>query len=378
MRKITILGSTGSVGKEALKVASHHRNEMEIFAISGRHQVEHLFAQACAFRPRYVVIWDEQHVKGLQSRLPFSKVLSGLEGLNFIASESSVDCVVGAMSGLLGLEPIIHAIKAKKRVALANKEILVSAGALIMGLIQKNGAELLPVDSEHSALFQCLLGEKRQEVKRLILTASGGPFRTFSREQLETVTLEDALKHPTWSMGAKVSIDSSTLMNKGLEVIQAHFLFDIPHAQIEVVVHPQSIIQSMVEFQDGQTKALLGLPSLVAPLQYALMYPKRERALLPSHDFTKNMTLEFFPPDTRKFTCLRLCMEALQSGGSYTCYLNGANEILVERFLKKEISWSSIGKKLDVLIQKHHSQPLEDLDTILSIDSQSRLDAALI
>jgi 1-deoxy-D-xylulose-5-phosphate reductoisomerase len=284
--------------------------------------------------------------------------------------------VISAIAGTLGLQPTVAAIQAQKQIGLANKEALVSGGDFMMKQAKQRGVSIIPIDSEHSAIFQCLNGEKSQNIRRVILTSSGGPFRSWSEEQLEQVTVEQALQHPTWKMGPKVTIDSSTLMNKGLELIEAKWLFDLTLEQIEVVIHPQSIIHSLVEFVDGSMMAQMSEPSMIIPIQYAMTYPERCCGMLKPFDFLKNGILQFFIPDQRKFRCLALAFEAIRQGGSLPCYMNAANEVLVQRFLKKEISWKEIGIKLEELMSQHEVVPVDSLDTILAIDALAREEAS--
>jgi 1-deoxy-D-xylulose-5-phosphate reductoisomerase len=276
------------------------------------------------------------------------------------------------MTGSVGLFPAISAIKAGKQIGLANKEILLCAGELITSLAKEKKVKIIPVDSEHCALHQCLGSEKKESVRRLILTASGGAFRDKTIEQLQNVTVKDALSHPNWKMGSKVLVDCTTLMNKGLEMIEARWLFDIDPSLIEAVIHPQSRLHSFVEFIDGSMLALLAEPDMVLPIQYALTYPERKQGILPPYDFTKNSQLTFYPPDFKRFPCLKLSFEVLRAGQSYPCFLNAANEILVDRFLRKEIPWSSIGSKLEKLISFHQPQNMLGLEEILSVDKSAR------
>ena len=279
------------------------------------------------------------------------------------------------MAGTLGLIPTAAAIRAGKDIALANKEALVSGGAVIMSLVKEKGVSLIPVDSEHSALFQCLKGEKSGHVRRLILTASGGPFRAFTPEQMAAATVDQALCHPTWKMGPKITVDCSTMMNKGLEVIEAHWLFDVPLSQIEVVIHPQSIIHSLVEFIDGSLIAQMNETSMRVPIQYAMTWPDRQPGLMQPFDFVKHSTLQFMRPDLQKFSCLRLAYDAMREGGSLPCYMNAANEVLVERCLNKEISWHGIAQKLETLMERHSPSGADSLEKILAVDAEARREA---
>lgn len=378
MKKIIVLGSTGSIGQNTLKVAQHLGGEaVQVVGLAARSNIDLLEQQAQIVHPEVIAVYDEEKARELQRRLPHIPVLAGIEGICALATDTVADMAVSAMVGTLGLLPTISAIRSGKSIGLANKEALVSGGALIMSLVKEHNVRLLPIDSEHSAIFQCLAGEEHSAISRIILTSSGGPFRTFSDEQLATVSLENALQHPTWNMGPKITVDSSTLMNKGLEVIEAHWLFDLPLNKIDVVIHPQSILHSMVEFVDGSMKAQMSRPTMIVPIQYALTYPHRAPGLLEPFDFVKNGKLEFFAPNQEKFRCLALAYEAVAAGGSMSCYLNAANEVLVKRFLNKEISWSDISRKLDSLMQHH--QKIEDLslEAILNVDRIARQEAAI-
>ena len=376
MQKIVILGSTGSVGRSTVDVALSLSTRIQVFAIASGSNIERLEEQARKLKPEYVAVYNEEKANELRKRGLPCEILSGMEGLCFVAGHEDVDAVVCAISGFIGIQPTLSAIKAGKRVCLANKEVLISAGSLVKRLAKQSGAKLLPVDSEHSALFQALQGENIEEVSRLIITASGGPFRNRSKDELQNVSLADALKHPSWDMGAKITIDSSTLMNKGLEVIEANVLFDTPAEKIDVVIHPQSIIHSMIEFCDGSTMAQWSDPDMKLPIQYALTYPKRVPGPCKKFDFTKAFTLEFFPPDMEKFPCLRLAFEALRSGGSAPCYLNAANEVLVDKLIHEKIRWIDIPEKLEMLMANHISTETTSLEEIMDIDKRAR-DAAL-
>ncbi len=375
MKTIAILGSTGSIGTSTLEVAAHLGDAIQVASLAAGENIDLLEKQARQFKPKLVAVYNKERALELKRRLPHAEVVGGAEGLAAAAAHPDVDFVVSAISGAIGLKPTIEAIKAGKDIGLANKEVLVAGGELVMRLIKKHGVRLLPIDSEHSALFQCLAGERSKDVGRLILTASGGPFRGFSADRLTKVTVEDALKHPNWSMGAKITVDSSTMMNKGLEVIEARWLFDISADRIDVVVHPQSIIHSLVEFVDGSIKAQMSEPSMLMPIQYALTYPCRAPGLLAPFDFIGNGMLEFHVPDNRKFPCLNLAYEALKAGGSAPCYLNAANEALVDRFLKKQIRWIEIGQKLQTLLGRHRLEPIDSLEEIIAIDQAARRDA---
>ena len=351
-KQIAILGSTGSIGTQALQVIEEHPDLYEVYAITANNRVDKLIEQARKFQPEAVVIANEdkyQQLKDALADLPI-KVYAGAEALCEIVESGSVNIVLTAMVGYAGLKPTINAIKAGKTIALANKETLVVAGELITELAQQYRTPILPVDSEHSAIFQCL--EMNNPISKVILTASGGPFRTFSMEQLATVTKEQALKHPNWSMGAKITIDSASMMNKGFEVIEAKWLFGVKPEQIEVVVHPQSVIHSMVEYMDGAVKAQLGVPDMRLPIQYAFSYPKRESLSGERLDFMKCNTLTFEAPDTKRFRNLAFAYEAMNRGGNMACILNAANEVVVAAFLKDQISFLGMSDVIEKTMNK--------------------------
>ncbi len=374
MKNLSILGSTGSIGRSTLQIVDHLPHHFRVSALAVKENIDDLGGQIERYSPDIIAVYDSQKAWELKKRYPRSHIVSGREGLVEAACYSSTDIVVAAIAGTLGLESTLEAIKMGKTIALANKEVLVSGGDVVMKVAKPH--QILPVDSEHSALFQCLMGEPPSKVRRLILTSSGGPFR--NREDLHNITVEEALNHPTWKMGPKVTIDSSTLMNKGLEVIEAYYLFKTPIDQIEVIIHPQSIIHSLVEFVDGSIKAQLSKPDMKMPIQYALTYPDRLPGLLEPFDFVKNSKLEFFKPDTVKFKCLRLAYDCLKEGGSFPGTLNAANEILVERFLNKEISWQDIGNKLEKLLEQHTKTSAHDFESVWEIDLHARKTAKLI
>jgi len=375
MKRIAILGSTGSIGQNALNVARHLNDRIEVVALAAHSNIDLLEKQAREFKPALIAVFDHVKAKELRERLPHQKIVEGMEGICEVATISQADMVITAMVGTAGLLPTIEAIKAGKDIGLANKETLVAGGYLIMKLAQEREVSIIPIDSEHSALFQCLNGEKRSAISRLILTSSGGPFRTWTQEQIDHVTVEQALNHPTWKMGPKVTIDSSTLMNKGLEVIEARWLFNIDPAKIEVIIHPQSVIHSLIEFVDQSMLAQMGEPNMIVPIQYAMTYPERCSGMLKPFDFTKRSVLEFFIPDKNKFRCLRLAYEALECGGSMSCYMNAANEVLVERFLAGQIHWKKISTQLEELMQQHKVVQIDSLDAILAVDKQAREEA---
>ena len=371
-KKIAILGSTGSIGTQALQVIEEHPDLYEAYALTANNQVELLAEQARKFQPAVVVIANEAkylQLKEMLSDLPI-QVYAGSDALCDVVQVSSIDVVLASMVGYAGLRPTINAIKAGKEIALANKETLVVAGELITELAAQYHTPILPVDSEHSAIFQCL--ESDNPLEKVILTASGGPFRTFSMEQLRHVTKEQALKHPNWDMGAKITIDSATMMNKGFEVIEAKWLFGVRPEQIEVVVHPQSVIHSMVQFEDGAVKAQLGVPDMRLPIQYAFSYPKRIASSFDRLDFTQMTTLTFEQPDTEKFRCLALAYEALNQGGNMACIVNAANEIAVSAFLKEKISFVEISKLIEQTMNKVSFIKNPTYDDYVETDTEAR------
>lgn len=351
-KQIAILGSTGSIGTQALQVIEEHPDLYEVYALTANNKVDKLIEQARKFHPEAVVIANEdkyQVLKDALSDLPV-KVYAGAEALSQIVESGLINIVLTAMVGYAGLKPTINAISSGKTIALANKETLVVAGELITELAQQYRTPILPVDSEHSAIFQCL--EMNNPISKVILTASGGPFRTLSMEQLATVTKEQALKHPNWSMGAKITIDSASMMNKGFEVIEAKWLFGVKPEQIQVVVHPQSVIHSMVEFKDGAVKAQLGVPDMRLPIQYAFSYPKRETLSGERLDFMKCNTLTFEEPDTKRFRNLAFAYEAMNRGGNMPCIVNAANEVVVAAFLKDQISFLGMSDVIEKTMNK--------------------------
>lgn len=354
MKKIAILGSTGSIGTQALDVIASNPSLFELFAITGHSNVELLAKQARVYRPNMVIITDESKyasLKEMLSDVDDVKVFAGMQSVCDMVAMSSVDMVLTSMVGYAGLQPTIAAVKAGKTIALANKETLVVAGELICSLAAKHRSAILPVDSEHSAIFQCLAGEQNKSIEKLLLTASGGPFRTFSKEQLLHVTKADALKHPNWDMGAKITIDSASMMNKGFEVIEAKWLFGVDKEQIQVVVHPQSIVHSMVQFTDGSIKAQLGMPDMRLPIQYAFAYPQRLSNTYQRVDFTQMATLTFEQPDTEKFRNLAYAFEAMDRGGNMPCILNAANEVVVHAFLHDKIGFLQMSDLIEWAMQ---------------------------
>lgn len=330
-QQICILGSTGSIGTQALDVVRQHPDRYEVYALTANNSVDKLVEQARDFHPAAVVVANEDRYEELKQKLsdlPDIKAYAGKAALNEIVEADPIDAVLASMVGYAGLEPTINAIKAHKKICLANKETLVVAGELILSLVEQHHAPLLPVDSEHSAIFQCLVGEDMNKVDKILLTCSGGPFRNYTEEQLSTVTAADALRHPTWKMGAKITIDSATLMNKGFEVMEARWLFGVPAERIQVLIHPQSVVHSGVQFMDGAVKAQLGVPDMRLPIQYAFSYPQRLPLDGERLDLFTTGHLDFFEPDPKKFRCLGLAYEAIRRGGNMPCILNAANEVV--------------------------------------------------
>ena len=375
MKKISILGSTGSIGTQTLDVVRANRDKFEVVAISANSSINLLLEQIKEFRPKYVAVYNEASAKVLKEMIPSDiniEVLCGMEGLVAISSLDEIDVLLTAIVGMIGLVPTLEAIKKGKTIALANKETLVTAGQLVMEEAKKNNVKILPVDSEHSAIFQCLNGENNKEIESLILTASGGPFRGKTKSQLLNVTKNEALKHPNWSMGRKISIDSSTLMNKGLEVIEAKWLFDVNTDKIDVVVHPQSIIHSMVQFVDSSIIAQMGCPDMKLPIQYALTYPDRILNDFERLDFSKLTSLTFEKPDLETFPCLKLAYDSLNMGGTYSAVLNAANEVLVNEFLEDKIGFYDIPYYIEKTLDAHKSISKPSLEEILHIDKWSR------
>jgi 1-deoxy-D-xylulose-5-phosphate reductoisomerase len=367
MKNVVILGSTGSIGKNALQVLSQFKDEFFVFGISTNRSTRLLEEQIKEFRPRMAAITDRDSFEGFP-KISDTDVLFGGDGLKKLVSEPEVDLVINALVGSVGLLPSFVTLDKGKNLALANKESLVMAGEILMRKAKEKGAEILPVDSEHSAIKQCLLSGKKEEVKKLILTASGGPFLKRSKKDLESITVSEALSHPTWEMGKKITIDSATLMNKGLEVIEAHWLFGIPARQIEVLIHPQSIIHSMVEYVDGSVMAQMSLPDMKLPIQYALFYPQRVFSNNTRLDLARIGQLNFLKPDREKFPCLDLAYQALNMGGTAPAVLNAANEVAVRAFLSGEIGFTDIEKTVQRTLIQHQVKPNPDLDDILSAD----------
>ncbi len=373
MTNIAILGSTGSIGRSSLEVIAALPDRFRVTVLTAHRNVTLLKEQIARFHPRVVVVSDRQTADDLALSIDgATKILVGDFGLVEAVQRPDVDLVISALVGFVGLVPTLRAIEAGKHVALANKETLVVGGELIMDAVRQHGVRLLPVDSEHSAILQCIQGESVSAIRRLILTASGGPFRDLPIDQFHHITKDQALAHPTWRMGNKITIDSATLMNKGLEVIEAYWLFGLPKERIEVIIHPQSIIHSMVEFVDGSVKAQLGVPDMRIPIQYALTYPERASTLSPTLDFSRNGTLTFSNPDTTRFRCLTLAYDALQTGGTAPAVLNAANEVAVQMFLRGKIGFSDIPALINSALCDH--EPIEHpmLDDLLEVDRITR------
>ena len=371
MKYISILGSTGSIGTQTLDVVREHSDKISVCAISGNNNIELLRKQIIEFNPQLCCVMDDSNALKLKELLPphiKTEIVSGMEGLIAVAEYEKSEIIVTAVSGMIGLKPTVAAIKKGKTIALANKETLVTGGSYIINLSKKHNAKIFPVDSEHSAIFQCLMANESKAVNKILLTASGGPFRGKNEEFLKTVTVEDALKHPSWSMGKKITIDSATLMNKGLEVIEAKFLFDIEPEQIEVIVHPQSIIHSGVEFIDHSTIAQLGLPDMRIPIQFALFYPRRMRNNYKSLSLSDIGCLTFEKPDLSTFKCLSLAFEALRAGGTMPAVLNASNEACVRLFLDKRISFLDIGNINEKVMLRHNPVKIDSIETILEAE----------
>ncbi len=374
MRSLSILGSTGSIGLSTLDVVRQHPEKFSISGLAAGKDVTRLAEQIREFQPAVVSVMDSDAAKKLHTLLGDNKtnILYGIEGATAVATVEEADMVVSAIVGAAGLIPTVSAIKAGKHIALANKETLVVAGELVSDLVKKHKVELLPVDSEHSAIFQSLQGHRKDDVVRIILTASGGPFRNTPAEELKHVGLQQALKHPQWTMGAKITIDSATMMNKGLEVIEAHWLFSMPADKIGVLVHPQSIIHSMVEYIDGCVMAQLGTPDMRAPIAYALAWPERCESGIPKLDLAKIGTLTFEKPDMERFPALRLAFDALKAGRTYPAVLNAANEIAVAAFLDKKIRFIEIAETVEKTLQSHTAYTPVELDDYLQADQWAR------
>lgn len=373
-QQICILGSTGSIGTQALEVIAEHADLYEVYSLTAFNQVELLAQQARQFMPAAVVIANEAHYERLCSLLddcPDIKVYAGAKALDEIVQAEPIDMVLTAMVGFAGLTPTVNAIKARKKICLANKETLVVAGEIIMRLAQENRCPILPVDSEHSAIFQSLVGDECNEIEKILLTASGGPFRMFSLEQMKSVTAADALRHPTWDMGAKITIDSASMMNKGFEVIEARWLFGVPAEKIQVLIHPQSIVHSAIQYIDGSVKAQLGVPDMRLPIQYAFSYPQRLHLSGERLDLFKH-TLEFYEPDMEKFRCLAMAYESLRLGGNMPCIVNAANEVVNEAFRKDRCGFLQMGDIIADTMQKTTFIQQPTLEDLLNTDAEAR------
>ena len=373
MKKISLLGSTGSIGANVLDVIERNPEKFQIIGMSAGNNVDLFAKQIRKFKPRVVALFDTKKIPTLKERIADLdiEILSGEEGSVAVATLPEADMVVSGVMGSAGLLPAIHALKSGKNLALANKETLVIAGELVLREAQKTNSQIIPIDSEHSAIFQALNGEKKERIKKIILTASGGPFRTFSFHQMETVTVKDALNHPNWDMGAKITIDSSTMMNKGLEYIEAKWLFGVS-TPVEIIVHAQSIIHSMIEFVDTSIIAQLGIPDMRVPIAYALSYPDRFECDLPSLDLATMGNLTFEPPDFERFPCLRLAIDAMEIGKTMPAVLNAANEIAVQAFLEELISYKDIAELIHMVMQNHNPSPLKELQDVLIADRWAR------
>lgn len=374
-QQICILGSTGSIGTQALDVIELHSDLYEVYCLTANNRVQELAEQARKFHPAAVVIANEaryEELKDMLSDEPDIKVYAGAQALCDIVQAEPIDMVLASMVGFSGLEPTIHAIKARKKICLANKETLVVAGELICNLAQEYHVPILPVDSEHSAIFQSLVGEGDNEVEKILLTCSGGPFRNYTHEQLEKVTAADALKHPTWDMGAKITIDSASLMNKGFEVTEAKWLFGVPADKIEVLIHPQSVVHSAVQFVDGAVKAQLGVPDMRLPIQYAFSFPQRLHLNGDRLDLFKTQDLQFFKPDYQKFKCLQLAFDAIRKGGNMSCIVNAANEIVNAGFRKGECGFLQMADIIEETMAKATFDSNPDLDVYLQTDAEAR------
>ncbi len=386
MQNVTILGSTGTIGQQTLDVIARHANEYRVYALAANSNVDALLKQCLQFKPEIAVLLDDKAALDLRAKLKANnsktEVISGMAGLEQVSSDAQVDIVMAAIVGAAGLKPAMAAARAGKRILLANKETLVMAGSLFMHAVAQGGATLLPIDSEHNAIFQVMPPQQFKHladghlnnigVRKIILTASGGPFRRYTQEQLSTVTPELALKHPNWVMGAKITIDSATLMNKGLEVIEAHWLFNANPNQIEVVVHPQSIIHSMVEYIDGSILAQLGNPDMRTPIAYALGYPNRIASGVASLNLLETAKLEFEAPDTKRFPCLQLAYDAMQLGGTAPAILNAVNEVAVAAFLNKRIHFLDISTLIAKALDAIKITPVTSLEQLIAVDAEAR------
>ena len=380
MKAVILIGSTGSIGTQTLDVIRHNPDKFKIVALSANRSADKLIEQAKEFKPRYVIIENKGFYEYIKAALYGCniEVYAGQEALCDIIKSVAADIVVSALVGFAGLIPTITALESGKNVAIANKETLVVAGELVMRTAKKMNCQLIPIDSEHSAIHQCLIGEDMLTVEKIILTASGGPFRNYTKEQLEQATPAQALKHPNWKMGAKITIDSATMMNKGLEVIEARWLFNLSEEKIDVIIHPQSIIHSMVQFSDGNIKAQMGLPDMRFPIHYALNFPNRTQNPLQRYNFDTINTLTFEKPDMEKFPCLQIAYNALKAGGNVPCIANAANEIAVNAFLKEQITFRQIARIIEQTISRCYKIEKPNFDTYIESDMEARITAEQI
>jgi 1-deoxy-D-xylulose-5-phosphate reductoisomerase len=379
MKRIAILGSTGSIGCSSLKVIEAHPEAYQVTALAAGKNIDLLAEQIRKFRPLVVAVLGDQEAESLKERLggaQGTRIVSGRQGFIHLATLDEVDTVISAITGAAGLVPTYAAIRAGKNIALANKETMVMAGPLVMEEAKRRGVAVLPVDSEHSAILQCLQGHARDDVRRVILTASGGPFKDFSHEEMEKVTPEQALKHPNWNMGPKITVDSATLMNKGLELIEAKWLFELDIHQIHILIHPQSVVHSMVEYRDGSIIAQLGIPDMITPISYALSYPRHVDTPLRALDLEEIGTLRFMKPDTRKFRCLELALRAAEIGDSMPAVLNGANEVAVDLFLKGRIGFLQIPSLIERTMDAHRPFVIDRIEKVMGADTWAREKAA--
>ncbi|MFH5884403.1 1-deoxy-D-xylulose-5-phosphate reductoisomerase [Halalkalibaculum sp. DA3122] len=373
-KSLVILGSTGSIGMQALDIVREHSEQYRLVALTCNSNWQTLAQQVNEFRPAVALLCDESFRSDLEGAVQHgeTKILYGNDKLEEVAALDEADIVLNSLVGFVGFRPTVSALKAGKKVALANKESLVVGGKLITDLLNGKSDQLIPVDSEHSAMLQCLVGEPREQIEKLLITASGGPFRTWSRQEMENITVDDALNHPNWAMGSKITIDSATMMNKGLEIIEAHWLFDLPLNKIEAVVHPQSVIHSIITFVDGSSKAQLGPPNMKVPILYALTYPDRLPLEVPRLNWEKAFELTFEPVDYDRFPCIRLALQALEQGGAAPAILNAANEIAVQRFLDKEIPYIQIPKIIETALKTLESDITISVAALTEIDKTTR------
>jgi 1-deoxy-D-xylulose-5-phosphate reductoisomerase len=379
MKKIAILGSTGSIGCSSLKVIEAHPEAYQVTALAAGKNMDLLAEQVRKFRPLETAVLGDREAETLHRRLDGrvkTRIVTGADGLIHLVTLEEVETVISAIAGAAGLVPTYAAIRAGKHIALANKETMVMAGPLVIEEVRRRGVTLLPVDSEHSAILQCLQGHSREDVRRVILTASGGPFRDLSPEEMEQVTPDQALKHPNWSMGPKITVDSASLMNKGLELIEAKWLFGLDIHQIDILIHPQSVIHSMVEYKDGSIIAQLGIPDMITPISYALSYPRHLETALPALDLERVGTLGFMKPDTKKFRCLGLALRAAEIGESMPAVLNGANEVAVDLFLQGRIGFLAIPDLIEETIKAHTPFAIDTIEKVMEADAWARQTAA--